>query len=546
MKRFYAALCALIMFITILPAGAEEVEEVDTTLVLLGSSIAVMGSGAAFESGVVRLTRPGTYHVSGELTEGQLWVEVSKEEKVTLSLEGVTITNTAGACIYVACADRVIIDLQKDSVNTLQSGAERELKPDDEAEGGAIWAKDDLRIKGKGTLNVYGYINNGIQTSNDLEIRNGSIAVQAANKGLKGKDSVTIEGGTIRVTSGDEGVDTDGTLTVTGGTLDITAGGGYESVKTAKGNDRGGWGNQRGGWGGGRPSSGTTAQTVYGKGMKADTALIISGGDITIDSADDALHTNGALEISGGKMVLSTSDDAIHADVEITISGGEISAEHCYEGIESKTILISGGDIYVNATDDGINAADPESSGEEFGPGGMGGPGGWGGMGGPGGMGGWGQGRGGSSAATVDTTDLPVIRITGGKLVVLAGYDGFDANGWVSIEGGDIIVKGANQTMDGALDWDYFGVITGGTLLGIGGMNGSFSSSSTQYSFSASFRQATAAGELFTVADEDGSILYSCELPAALSMFIFSCPGLDSSASYTITAGSQVGIWNKK
>ncbi|MCD8355669.1 MAG: carbohydrate-binding domain-containing protein [Clostridia bacterium] len=45
----------------------------------------------------------------------------------------------------------------------------------------------------------------------------------------------------------------------------------------------------------------TTASDSY-KGIKADTAIEITGGIFTIDSADDAVHTNGSLSISGGTL----------------------------------------------------------------------------------------------------------------------------------------------------------------------------------------------------------------------------------------------------
>lgn len=73
-------------------------------------------------------------------------------------------------------------------------------------------------------------------------------------------------------------------------------------------------------------------------------SLIISGGNITINSTDDGLHTNsGDLLISGGNIVISTSDDGLTADKNVKITGGNLTVLTSYEGIEGETIEISGG-----------------------------------------------------------------------------------------------------------------------------------------------------------------------------------------------------------
>lgn len=57
--------------------------------------------------------------------------------------------------------------------------------------------------------------------------------------------------------------------------------------------------------------------------MKAGKALVISGGSITIDAQDDALHTDGDMTISGGECILSTGDDGAHAALSMTVLGGK-------------------------------------------------------------------------------------------------------------------------------------------------------------------------------------------------------------------------------
>ena len=88
------------------------------------------------------------------------------------------------------------------------------------------------------------------------------------------------------------------------------------------------------------------------------------------------------LEWQLGTFAIATGDDGIHADGTLTVTAGTIDVSTCYEGLEALHVEVSGGDIRVKASDDGINAAggtDQSGSGgrDQFGgSGGMGGMGG--------------------------------------------------------------------------------------------------------------------------------------------------------------------------
>ncbi|MBQ4477279.1 MAG: carbohydrate-binding domain-containing protein [Bacteroidales bacterium] len=117
-----------------------------------------------------------------------------------------------------------------------------------------------------------------------------------------------------------------------------------------------------------------------GKGMKCDSVLTISGGDITISTSGGLYYNNGTTEntnYTGNTDHISSdyysSPKGIKAGLKtqvgnsytysggIIISGGYIKVTTTGtngEGIESKnTMEISGGEIFVNAYDDGINSA---------------------------------------------------------------------------------------------------------------------------------------------------------------------------------------------
>ncbi len=122
------------------------------------------------------------------------------------------------------------------------------------------------------------------------------------------------------------------------------------------------------------------------KGIKAANSLLISGGTFKIDSADDSVHSDVSVTINGGTFEIASGEDAIHAEDTLTVTAGTIDISDSYEGLEALHIDVQGGDIKLKAIDDGLNAAGgTDQSGTTGGRDGM-----FGGGGKPGGMGGHG------------------------------------------------------------------------------------------------------------------------------------------------------------
>lgn len=532
----------------------------------------------------VTVTKAGTYQIAGTLGDGALIVESTENAKITLVLGGVSIKNSTGAAIQIATADDVTIELAEGTTNVLQSGEEVDIATateSEEASGGALQSKADLKIKGKGSLTVLGYLNNGIHCTKDLKIKNGNISVTALGHGIKGKNSVTVSGGTMTVTSGKDGITSDETeneekgfvtiedgeiiitsagdgvsaettLTVTGGVVSIISGGGSANAQQKTDNMRGWWDFD---------NSASDDNSASCKGLKAGKALVISGGSITIDAQDDALHTDGDMTISGGECILSTGDDGAHAALSLTVLGGKITVLTSYEGLEANQITLAGGDLDITATDDGINA----NGGSNGFSGGFGG--GFGG--GRGGMGGSFGGRRNDTnnqsgdmtppdnnnmtlpdnsnmqTPSDDTTDKqPVLLITGGKITVNADGDGLDSNGNLRVEGGDITVNGPSNGGNGALDIGTenggAGVIAGGTLIALGAssMAENFGSTSTQCAFLVTMN-SFGAGETITITDSQGTVLYTGVTVKSANSVVFSSADLVVGETYTVTIGSS-------
>ena len=531
----------------------------------------------------VTITQAGTYQIAGTLGDGALIVESGENAKITLVLGGVSIKNSTGAAIQISTADDVTIELAEGTTNVLQSGEEVDIAvatESEEASGGALQSKVDLKIKGKGSLTVLGYLNNGIHCTKDLKIKNGNISVTALGHGIKGKNSVTVSGGTVTVTSGKDGITSDETeneekgfvtieggeiiitsagdgvsaettLTVTGGVISIISGGGSANAQQKTDNMRGWWDFD---------NSASDDNSASCKGLKAGKAMMISGGSITIDAQDDALHTDGDMTISGGECILSTGDDGAHAALSLTVLDGKITVLTSYEGLEANQITLAGGELDITASDDGINA----NGGSDGFSGGFGG--GFGG--GRGGMGGSFGGRRNDTNNQSgdmtppdnnnmtppdnsnmqnppdDTTDKqPVLLITGGKITVNADGDGLDSNGNLRVEGGDITVNGPANGGNGALDIGTenggAGVIAGGTLIALGtsSMTENFGSTSTQCAFLVTMN-SFGAGETITITDSQGNVLYTGVTVKSANSVVFSSADLVVGETYTVTIGS--------
>ena len=531
--------------------------EIEIRLDDSGSSAS--GAGVDISGDEIAIHSAGVYHLTGALSDGQVQVKVGKKDHVTLILDGVVISNGSGAAIFVKNAGQTILQLAEDSVNRICSGMPVELSAnaaDDSASGGAIHAKDDLTIEGAGRLTVLGYVNNGIHCSNQLEITGGELTVEAVNNGVKGKDGVTISGGSLSIRSGGDGIDSDAddgrgygviniaggeldiesfgdgmqaatALTVSGGSVNIVSGGGSAAAAPKQSKER--WNRDE------NRDRDDESDAVSSKGLKASTLLTISGGKISIDAADDALHSDGEVSITGGMLTLSTGDDGIHADDSLGISSGLIVIERSYEGLEANQILISGGEIDLNADDDGLNA----NGGQSFMGRGFRGHGGFGGRDGFGGD--WSD----APQTQIESEPLLTLRITGGALHINAEGDGLDSNGDLIVEGGEIVVDGPSRSGNGALDSgsESGGIclVHGGTVLAIGssGMAETFDEGSEQYSFCYNFSDALAAGSGISVADADGNVLFAHTAAKSFSSVVFSSPDLVPGESYMLTAGDQ-------
>lgn len=146
------------------------------------------------DGSALTIVKPGTYDISGTLENGQIIVEVTKADRVTLILNNFTGSNSSSAVIWVKSADKVYLEVKTGTTNTLTDASTYVFPTAETKPNACIYSADDLSIKGHGTLIVNGNYNNGIGCKNDLSINNCKLTVNAVNNALKGNDSVTIKG----------------------------------------------------------------------------------------------------------------------------------------------------------------------------------------------------------------------------------------------------------------------------------------------------------------------------------------------------------------
>lgn len=301
-----------------------------------------------------------------------------------------------------------------------------------------------------------------ITAETQITVDAGKDGIHVENTDEAEKGFVYISGGTLNVEAEGDGVSASAYIQIENGNMQILAGGGSANGSKASSDNWGGFGGgMPGGGRSGRNNSSDNTTTSSSeesesmKGIKAATGLLISNGTFSIDSADDSIHSNVSAVINGGTFEIASGDDAIHAEETLTITAGTINISESYEGLEALNIAVQGGEIKLVSSDDGLNAAGgTDTSGTTGGRDGMFG----GDQGGRGGMGGMSSNSNGSIVisggnlyvnASGDGIDANgYLEITGGYTVVVGPTQGdtatLDYDISATITGGTFIGTGAS------------------------------------------------------------------------------------------------------
>ena len=273
-------------------SDTEEESLPEYSITLSDSQSSSSCSSVAFSGNTVTITEAGSYTLFGSLSDGQICVDTDKESRVRLNLAGVRITSSDSAAIYVRSADKVVIILEDGTDNTLISSGSF-MQTDENNVDAAVFSKDDLTIKGNGTLTVTASDGHGIVSKDDLKVKAGTISVTASRKALSANDSITIDDGNLTLNAGTEGMEANNVV-INGGGISIQAG-----------------------------DDGINATFLSDV---SRPAIEMNGGSLTIvmGAGDtDGIDSNGDLVMTGGTIDI-TASSAFDIDGSIGFTGGTV------------------------------------------------------------------------------------------------------------------------------------------------------------------------------------------------------------------------------
>lgn len=427
-----------------------------------------------------------------------------------------------------------------------------------------------MEFKGKGSLTVTGNKGHAIQSKEYVSVKNCTLTIDNAVKdGINCAQYFLQESGIVTIskvgddalqvdfkdTEGERDADDTGCATFNGGLFTATTTAKAAKCVKAEGDVLITGGQLTARAEGGGVWDDTKSKTKASACLGADGDVVISGGELNLTatgSGGKGISCDGTFKMTDGKLEIKTSGGifayvngtvydnytgntdrldsdyksspkGVKADTYAQIDGGEINVEvtgRGAEGIESKgELTINGGKIHVYAYDDCINSSSH-------------------------------------------------MNINGGDICVIStNNDGLDANGNLCINGGYTRAFGASSPecgIDANEEEGYTVIITGGTLLAVGGGNSTPTTSASTQAFVKGSGSASAGTNIKLKSGDN--ILAEFEVPSeykgntsgtgggpsggrpggggsAAGSILISCPGIVNGNSYTLvnnTSSSSV------
>lgn len=300
-----------------------------------GNTIQANSDKVSVDGQTLTIKEEGCYILSGELEDGMVIIDAASDEKIDLVLDGVSINSKSFAPIYIKEADKVFITLSDGKENKLTNGGDF-TQIDDNKVDAVIYSKNDITLKGSGTLVIESPSGHGIVGKDEVTITGGNYTITCAKTAIKANDLIAIADGSFTLNANSDGLHSEndedeslGNIYIKNGSFDINAG---------------------------------------DDGIHATTTLVIDGGSMNIKAVEGLEATN--ITINDGDIYIEASDDGINAsrksslyDIKITFNGGNttiVMGEGDTDGVDANgDIEINGGTIDVT----GNSAFDFDNSG---------------------------------------------------------------------------------------------------------------------------------------------------------------------------------------
>ena len=301
-----------------------------------GKITASSTDGVEIDGTALTITDAGTYVLSGSCADGSVTVEKGVDG-VTLVLNGLTLTSETTAPIVCGKGSEVAIEAAAGTENTLTDTEDNNDETGNaDAENAVIKCKDGSRVVlcGTGTLNVQANGKNGVKsgaTTADgeasLTIRDLTLTIDApVNDAVNAETALEVESGTLTLSAGDDALHCDYALNVGAEGTDgpsVTVTSCNEGLEGAAVNVFSGSISIR--------STDDCINAANADLTGYSYELNIFGGTITAQSdSGDGFDSNGDLTISGGSVTVWTANAAdnepLDADGTVTVSGGTVLA----------------------------------------------------------------------------------------------------------------------------------------------------------------------------------------------------------------------------
>ena len=446
--------------VTVTVAAAEETDPSDPVITFTdGAATLTSGSaaGVTINGTAVKINAAGTYTFAGSCADGSIVVKKGVTG-VTLILDGLTLSAHATAPITCNKGSGVTIVAAAGSVNNLA---------DDQYNNDDVYTDET----------TYPDIENAVikckDGSNVTIAGTGTINVNAYGKnGVKGGADLYEEDADGNAT---DTLLSAASLTIKDVTLNVTIKHSYKDPEDARSYD--------------------------GDAIKAEKELNILSGNITVSANDDGIKCDYTLNIGA----------------EGT-NGPTINVTKAAEGIEGSVVNVYSGSIYINATDDGINAANGDIA---------------------------------------DRSDAFSYNQYGGYVYInVTNGDGIDSNGSATLAGGTLEVYAPSQGDGDPIDTEYGCTFSGATVLAVGHAMMPQSYSGVYVAFGGgnsgrpgfggfgmnggSTGDIVSANSAITITDDSGNTVYTAQskAPRNASYVVFASPTLTSGSSYKLNGST--------
>ena len=278
--------------------------------------------GAFYVKGHPEFSKSGVLNVVGNLKHA-----IKSGEYIELKDATINVTSAAGDginCGQYFLMESGVLDIRgveddgiQCDIDDTEVGSTGETVDHEDEDSGNIYLEG-----GQITINTAGIAAKGVKSEGDLIVKGGTIAITTTGNGKWDEEDVKTKAAAC--------LGSDAKVVISGGTLTLTSTG------------------------------------AGGKGINCDAEFELTGGDVTIVTKGALYYHNGTTEntnYTGNTDNVNSdyysSSKGVKADGAVIISGGVINVSTAgknAEGIESKTsMLISNGHVTVNAYDDGLN-----------------------------------------------------------------------------------------------------------------------------------------------------------------------------------------------